>query len=90
MLIKKELRENIESGDSDDLTMEELVESTIRQRTFSLAIDNLLIGRLLHESTAGDQLNSWEGRILEDAYKVLRESLIEIALFIDEYASLTR
>ena len=53
-------------------------------------IDNLLIGRMVSESVEPDVMNDWEGQLLEDAYKVLRDSLVELAVFIDEYASLTR
>lgn len=87
--IKKELRESLKSKNSKT-PLEELVQEKIRTKSFSLALDNLLIARTVKESKDYKRLNSVEGRILEDAYKVLRDSLVEISLFIDEYANISR
>jgi len=87
--IKRELRESLAEG-GDNSSVEDLVQEKIRTKTFSLALDNLLIARTISEAVSHKKLNSVEGTILEDAYKVLRDSLVEIAVFIDEYASITR
>jgi len=86
--IKKELREAV--AENKGTTVEDLVQEKIREKTFSLALDNLLIARTVNESMYYNNLNAVEGTILEDAYKVLRDSLVELAIFIDEYASITR
>ena len=86
--IKRELRESM--SNEDGVSMEDLVQEKIREKTFALALDNLLVARTVNESATFDKLNEVEGVILEDAYKVLRDSLVELAIFIDEYASITR
>ncbi len=86
--IKNELRESLAEGKNADNSVEEIVENKIREKTFSLAIDNILIARTINESTSYQKLNEMEGQILEDAYKILRDSLVELAIFIDEYASI--
>jgi len=88
--VKRELNESLKSGDNLDMTVEEIVENKIREKTFSLALDNLLIARTINESISYENLNETEGQILEDAYKILRNSLVELAIFIDEHASITR
>jgi len=77
-----------ESKSEDSIDVDTLVEDTIRTKAFSLAIDNLLIARTLNECSDITKMNDWEGLILEDAYKILRDSLVEIASFIDEYAAI--
>ena len=89
-LIKEEIRKSITEGENSERPLEELVEDKIREKTFSLAIDNLLVGRLVSEAVSYENLNEWEGQILEDAYKVLRDSMVEVAVFIDEYGKITR
>ena len=84
--IKNELRENIENNEKN---IEQIVEQKIREKSFALSLDNMLIARILEESVNYPNLNEVEGQILEDAYKVLRDSLVELAIFIDEYAEIT-
>jgi len=77
-VVKEELTKN------PDSLMEEVVKEQIRAKAFSLAVDNLLIARTLAESTAEQtaKLNEWEGKIVEDAYKILRDNLVEAAIDI--------
>lgn len=81
--VKKSLRESI-SKTKKNLNIEKLVQEKIRIKAFSLAVDNLLIGRAITESKKFDKLNTWNGRIIEDAYKVLRDNLVESAVNIIE------
>jgi len=67
-----------------DMNIVEEMKSQIRQQAFSLAVDNLLIGRIVKESKAFDKLNEWEGVIIEDSYKILRSNLVESAYEILE------
>jgi hypothetical protein len=66
------------------LNIDKLTESKIKEKAFSLAVDNLLVARALRESKNVSKLNEWDGKIIEDAYKVLRESLVECAIDILE------
>lgn len=77
-LVREELSRNPKS------IMEDVVKEQIRTKAFSLAIDNLLIARTLAESKSSQakKLNKWEGRIVEDAYKILRDNLVESAIDI--------
>jgi len=81
--VKVDLRESI-SNRKEKVNIEKLVQEKIRVKAFSLAVDNLLIGRTITESKKYDKLNTWNGRILEDAYKILRDNLVESALGILE------
>ncbi len=82
--VKESLRESISKTKRSDVDIEKLVHEKIRSKAFSLAVDNLLIGRAITESKKFDKLNTWNGRILEDAYKILRDNLVECALNILE------
>jgi len=78
--IKLELRQVVEEGDKVDVSS--LVETMIREKAFRLAVDNLLVARILSESLNMNALNTFEGRIVEDSYKVLRDNLCETANLI--------
>jgi len=78
--IKAELRQTLDEGESVDVAA--LVEETIRDKAFGLAIDNLLVARILSESANMNALNEFEGKIIEDSYKILRDSLCETAVLI--------
>ena len=82
--VKTELRESLSKMNSKKVNIEKLVQDKIRTKAFSLAVDNLLIGRAITESKKIKKLNSWNGRIIEDAYKVLRDNLVEAAMNIIE------
>ena len=81
--VKENLRESL-SKSGKNVDIEQLVHEKIRSKSFSLAVDNLLIGRAITESKKFDKLNTWNGRILEDAYKILRDNLVECAMTIIE------
>jgi len=65
--------------ESENVNVEETVKIKIREKAYSLALDNLLVARTINESKNFKELNSWTGRIIEDAYKVLRDSVVEAA-----------
>lgn len=81
--VKTQLRESI-LNTKKGLNIEKLVQEKIRTKAYSLAVDNLLIGRAITESKKFDKLNTWNGRIIEDAYKILRDNLVESAMNIIE------
>jgi hypothetical protein len=78
--IKNDLREAIEQDSKVDVS--NIVETKIREKAFKLSIDNLLIARILSESKSINVLNEWTGKIIEDSYKILRDSLCELAMAI--------
>lgn len=78
--IKSMLKESLKGDPSANVTS--LVETSIRNKAFGLAVDNLLIARTISESENFGRLNEWEGSIIEDSYKILRDSLVECAYAI--------
>lgn len=84
--IKAEMKEALAEDKRIDLTV--LVESKIREKAFRLAVDNILVAQSLTEAANLDAMKSWEGEIIEDSYKILRDSMCETAMMIldDEQA----
>lgn len=80
--VKKALRESLTKVKTKKVNIDEMVQTEIRKKAYGLAIDNLIIGRAISESKNFKKMNSWDGRILEDAYKVLRGNLVEAAMNI--------
>jgi len=78
---RNDIKESLISAitESDNVNVEETVKAKIREKAYSLAIDNLLVARTINESKNFKELDSWTGRIIEDAYKVLRDSVVEAA-----------
>lgn len=68
----------------DKVNMEYIVQRKIREKSFALGVDNMIIARNLLESKDIKALNSWKGKISEDAYKTLRDNLVECACSIIE------
>lgn len=86
--IKQHLKEALE--ENSDLNVNDEVKEAIRKKAFGLAIDNMLLNRSFTESNSVEKLNEWDGQIVEDAYKVLRDNLVESALFIIEANELSK
>jgi hypothetical protein len=64
------------------VNLEKITQEKITEKAFSLAVDNILVGRAISESTSYKKLDSWDGRIIEDSYKLLRDQLVECAVSI--------
>ena len=75
--IKSSLQEALKENPKVDVGR--IVEKTIRQKAFGLAVDSLLVARSISEADQPERMNEWEGRIVEDSYKILRDNLIESA-----------
>lgn len=75
--IKVSVRESMAGDSGIDVSL--LVESKIREKAFSLAVDYLLLGGVVNEALALEDMESWEGEIIEDSYKILRDNLVEAA-----------
>jgi hypothetical protein len=86
--IKDSLMENIaitESEEGDDaIEPKEFVEFQIKTKSFALAVDNLMLAKPLSEANDVNAMVSFEGNLLEDSYKILRDGLCECALIIME------
>jgi len=82
--IRTSVQEALTKNKKKRLNIDKLTEAKIKEKAFSLAVDNMLVARALRESKNVSKLNKWDGRIIEDAYKVLRESLVESAIDILE------
>ena len=78
--IKQELKLSIQEG--EDVDIPNLIEYKIREKAFRLAVDNLMVARMLTESSNIQALNDWTGKIVEDSYKILRDNLCETANLI--------
>jgi hypothetical protein len=78
---RKNIKESVSQVLAEDkkANVSKLIEQKITEKAFGIAVDALLIGRTLKESKEYAKLNEWEGRILEDSYKILRDSLVESA-----------
>ena len=81
--IRKGLRSSLKEGKGQK-DISKIVEAKIREKSFQLAVDNLLVARSLLEARDYKAMNTWEGRIIEDSYKILRDNLCELAATILE------
>lgn len=81
---RKEIKQEIQEAffEDSDADISKITEQKIREKAFRMAIDSLLVGKLLAESQNVNALNDWEGRIIEDSYKILRDSLCETAVLM--------
>jgi hypothetical protein len=80
--IKEQLKLRV--SEKKDMNIPTLVENLIREKAFKLAVDHLLIARTIAESKNVKNMNEWTGKLLEDSYKILRDSVVESALTILE------
>lgn len=80
--IKRVITESLKNDSKQDLN--KLVQTEIRKKAFSLAIDNLLLGKVVQESKNFKALTTWKGKVLEEAYTKIRESLIESVMSMME------
>ena len=78
--IKRAVVESLKEDKTLDIVS--LTEDKIREKAFNLALDTLLVARILKESAVIENFNDISGRILEDSYKILRDSLTAIAMEI--------
>lgn len=78
---RKNIKESVSQflAENKKANVSKVIEQKITEKAFAVAVDALLIGRTLKESKTYSKLNEWEGRILEDSYKILRDSLVETA-----------
>lgn len=82
--VKKSIRESLASTKGKKINIEEEVQRELRKKAFSLALDSMLINRAVKESKSIKKLDTWEGKVIKEAYITLRDALIESALTILE------
>ncbi|MBT3282480.1 MAG: hypothetical protein HN374_05895 [Cryomorphaceae bacterium] len=80
--IKIEVKESVELD--KNINVEDIVKLKIQEKAYKLALDNLLVARMISEAVDYQELNTWSGKIVEDAYKILRDSLVESAISIND------
>jgi len=78
--IKEDVKRTLESDES--LDVQKIVKEKITEKSFRLAVDNFLVARALTESKNISNLNEWTGQLIEDSYKILRDSLVENAMLL--------
>lgn len=81
--VKESVKQELQ--DSKNVDIDQEIPEKTREAAYKFAVDNLLMARTLMESENVEKLNTWEGRLVEDAYKLLRDSLIESAMVILNY-----
>jgi hypothetical protein len=81
---KANLRESIYDTlhGQEDINIEETVNYKIQEKSFQIGMDNMLIARAISESEKVDIMETFEGKILEDTYKSVRDSIVETALAV--------
>ncbi len=82
--IKDSLIESMAMEDENEIDPKEFVEFQIKTKSFALAVDNLMLAKPLAEAKDVNAMLSFEGKLLEDSYKILRDGLCECALIIIE------
>ena len=77
--IKLRLKESLTSNEAD---INAVVKEKIMEKAYKLATDTYLIGNMVIASEKINIMNQWSGKIHEDAYKYIRESLVDLAVLI--------
>lgn len=81
--IKNSLMESMAMED-EEIDPKNFVEFQIQTKSYALAVDNLILARPLSEAKDVKAMVGFEGKLLEDSYKILRDGLCECALIIIE------
>jgi len=78
--VTKMVREEIKDiGSVESLTERQVARYVILKRRNAVAIDSMILESALSEEQK-ELLNDWQGKVLVDAHKTLRDNLIEISL----------
>jgi Leu/Phe-tRNA-protein transferase len=73
--------------ENNKIDISKFTKKKIKENAYSIAIDNMFIAKAITESENYDKLNEWEGKILEDSYKILKNGLIEwVVTILDDNA----
>lgn len=82
--IKQSLRESIQVTGKKKVNVNNMVNEHIRRKALALAVDSILLARVLKEAPDFKKLKTWEGKILEESYKTLRDNFVESAMVVIE------
>jgi hypothetical protein len=82
--IKDSLIESMAIESEDEIDPNVFIEFQIRSKSYALAVDNLMLAKPLSESANVKAMLGFEGKLLEDSYKILRDGLCECAQIILE------
>jgi len=74
--IKKEIKN---TGLSEGLENNEVTKYVVLKRNSAVALDSMMLESVLNKSRK-DNLKEWNGKVMLDSHKVLRDTLIEISL----------
>ena len=78
--VTKMVREEIKDiGTVESLSEREVARYVIQKRRSAVAIDSMMLETALSKEQK-ELLNDWQGKVLVDAHKTLRDNLIEISL----------
>jgi hypothetical protein len=81
--IRTSLMENIAAEDSEnEIEPAVFAEFEIKRKSFALAVDNLMLAKPLSEAKHVNAMVGFEGKLLEDSYKLLRDGLCECVMII--------
>ncbi|MCK5018595.1 MAG: hypothetical protein KAS32_16160 [Candidatus Peribacteraceae bacterium] len=77
--VTKMVREEIKNlGSSEGLTESQVAKYVIAKRRNAIAIDSMTMESVLSKMNKAE-LKDWKGKVLVDAHKTLRDSMLEIA-----------
>ena len=68
----------------DEVEPSAFIEFQIQAKSYALAVDNLMLAKPLSEAKNVKAMLDFEGKLLEDSYKILRDGLCECAMIIIE------
>jgi putative cell wall-binding protein len=76
-IVKKEIQE---AGHLEGLEESEIARYIIKKRRNAIAIDAMTVGSLIKENASKIDKDDWQSKVLLDAHKTIRDSLIDISL----------
>ena len=82
--IKDSLIESMAMETEEEIDPKAFIEFQIQTKSYALAVDNLMLAKPLSEANDVKAMLGFEGKLLEDSYKILRDGLCECALIIIE------
>jgi len=68
----------------------EIIKEAIKEKAFSVAIDRLLLGSIVQECDHFEELDSKDGKVIEEAYRLLRTDLAETAVIMHDSIEIER
>ncbi len=80
--IKQEVYESIKFSNKKKIDIDSIIKQKIKEKSFKFGVDTMLVARCLTESKDYKKLNTFEGSLIEQAYKILRDSLVDSAMLV--------